>query len=55
MRGDLHVGLWNLKAQPSTLFIAWRVQDDKIATKANLVRRGICMVSSFCGLCGEEE
>ena len=37
---DLFVGFWRLKAQPSTHLIAWRILEDKIATKANMVRRG---------------
>ena len=53
--GDTYVGLWKLKAQPSALLTAWRVLEDKILAKANLVRRGISVASSFCGLCGEEE
>jgi len=29
--------------------------EDKITTKTNLVRRGICMTTNMCCLCGEEE
>ena len=29
--------------------------EDKIASKANLVRRGICTTNNICCMCGEEE
>ena len=48
------MGLWKLKAQPSALFTAWRVLEDKIATKANLVRREISMVSVFVVCAGRK-
>jgi len=52
---ELYGGFWRLKAQPSSQLIAWRVLEDKIATKAKLVRRGLCMTTITCCLCGEEE
>ena len=53
--GDWYVDFWRMKAQPSALLTAWRVMKNKIVSKANLARRGICLDSSICGLCGEEE
>ena len=47
--------LWSCKVVPSTLFTAWRVLENKIATKANLVRCGAVVDSSLCCLCGKEE
>jgi len=40
MERDLFVDFWRLKAQPSTNLTTWRVMEDKIVSKANLVRRG---------------
>ena len=37
---EVYLGFWRLKAQPSAHLLAWRVLEDKIATKANLARRG---------------
>jgi len=42
--GDLYVGFWKIKAQPSPLVTTWRVLEDKILTRANLPR-GIRMDS----------
>jgi len=47
--------LWSCKAVPSVLVTAWRVLKNKIATRANLVRRGVVVDSSLCCLCGKEE
>jgi len=44
-----------MKAQPSSRLTTWRVLEDKIASKTNLVRRGIGMTTITCCLCGEEE
>jgi len=55
IQGDLYVGFLRIKAQSSPLFTTWRVMEDKIASKTNLARRGISMLSSICCLCGEEE
>jgi len=52
---DLFVGFCRLKAQPSSHLTAWRAMEDKIVSKANLVRRGICMTTNICCMCGEEE
>ena len=49
------MGFWKIKAQPSALVTAWRVLEDKISTRENLVRRGIRKDSCICFLCGEEE
>ena len=54
-QGDIYMGVWRLKAQPSAHLLAWRVLEDKIATKANLARRGVGLINNICSLCGEEE
>ena len=54
-KGELYVSFWKIKAQPSALVTAWRVLEDKISTRENLVRRGIRKDSCICFLCGEEE
>jgi len=51
----LYKSFWRIKAQPSSLFTAWRVMEDKIATKANLERSGINLGSNICCLCEEDE
>jgi len=45
---------WKIKALPSALFIAWRVLGNSIASKANLVRRGVIVDCSSGCLCQEE-
>jgi len=35
-----NVGFYRLKAQPSTHLTAWRILEDKVASKANLVSMG---------------
>ncbi|XP_068498245.1 uncharacterized protein [Phaseolus vulgaris] len=45
---ELYGGFWRLKEQPSSHLIAWRILEDKIASKANLVRRGLCMTTVMC-------
>jgi len=40
---------------PSTLVSAWRVLENKIASRANLERRGIVVERLLCSLCGVEE
>ena len=47
--------LWRCKAIPSTLFITWRVLENKIATRINLKRRGVMVENALCCLCGKEE
>ena len=47
--------LWTLKTLPSAQFTAWRVLCNAIATKDNLLRRGIPLVCVRCPLCGVEE
>ena len=47
--------LWSCKVAPSALLTAWRVLENKVATRANLVRRGVVVDSSLCCLCGKEE
>ncbi len=50
-----HSKLWRCKALPSALFTAWRVVENRIASRVNLVRRGVAVENSLCCLCGEEE
>jgi len=45
---------WKIKVLPFTLFIAWRVLGNSIASKANLVRHGVTVDCSSCCLCWEE-
>ncbi|XP_068483176.1 uncharacterized protein [Phaseolus vulgaris] len=47
--------LWRCNALPSALYTAWRVMENKIATRVSLVRRGVVVENSFCCLCGKEE
>ncbi|XP_068497985.1 uncharacterized protein [Phaseolus vulgaris] len=47
--------LWSCKVVPSALVTAWRVLENKIATRANLERRGVLVGSPLCCLCGKEE
>jgi len=47
--------LWRCKALPSALLAAWRVLENKIATRVNLKRRGVVVENSLCGLCGKVE
>jgi len=43
------------KVVPIALVTAWRVLENKLATKTNMVRRGITVASSICNLCRVEE
>ena len=47
--------LWRCKALPSALVTAWRVMENKIATRVNLERRGVVVENLVCGLCGKVE
>ena len=47
--------LWRCKALPSAVLTAWRVMEDKLATRVNLSRRGVLVDSLLCCLCGKEE
>ena len=47
--------LWSCKVVPSALVTAWRVLENKIATRANLERRGVLVDSPLCCLCEKEE
>lgn len=47
--------LWRCKAVPSAALIAWRLMENKLATRVNLSRRGVLVDSSTCSLCGKEE
>jgi len=47
--------LWRCKAVPSAVLIAWRLMENKLATRVNLSRRGVLVDSLMCSLCGKEE
>jgi len=53
--GNLFAEFWTLKTLPSTQFTTWRVLSNAIATKDNLLRRGISMVCDRYPICGVEE
>jgi len=58
VRGDdraLFERFWKVKSLTFAQVIAWRVLQNSIATKDNLLRRGVILVSSLCGLCSEKE
>jgi len=58
VQGDgvaLYEGFGRIKVQPSSHIIAWRVIEDKIASKENFERRETSMVNNICSMCGEEE
>jgi len=52
---DLFQSFWRIKAQPSSHLTIWRILEDKITSKANLARRGVCMTDNIYCVCGEEE
>jgi len=52
---ELFVSFWRIKAQPSTHITTWRVLEDKISSKENLMRRGINMINNICSMYGKEE
>jgi len=43
---------WKIKVLPSAHVTAWRVLENKIVTKANLLTREIVIESALCCLCG---
>jgi len=45
---DLFQSFWRIKAQPSSHLTTWRVLEDKIVSKANLARRGVCVTDNIC-------
>jgi len=47
--------LWRCKSLPSALVTAWRVLENKLATRLNLEKRGIAVESPLCSLCRVEE
>jgi len=50
---NLYKFFWNIKALPAVWVLAWRVLENKIATKVNLARRGVktgVLVCCFCRL-----
>ena len=50
----IYCRLWRCKALPSVVFLAWRVMENRIATRVNLVRRGgVVVENSVCCLCGK--
>ena len=46
---------WSIKALPATQVLAWRVLENKIATKVNLARRGVKIVVLVCCFCRLKE
>ena len=46
---------WKTKVFPSAQVTAWRVLENKLATKCNLVRRGVEFESYLCIMCRVEE
>ena len=42
---------WKIKALPSAHVTTWRVIENKVASKVNLVRRGIQIECNLCSLC----
>jgi len=46
---------WKIKTLPSTEVVAWRVLQNRVATKDNLLERGMVMDSTLRIMCGEEE
>jgi len=58
-RGEDWFGMFNLfrriKALSSAQLTAWRVLGNKIATKVNLLRRGVAVRNSLCSFCREKE
>ena len=51
----IYCRLWRCKALPSAVFLAWRVLENRIATRVNLVRRGVVVENLVCCLCGKVE
>jgi len=50
---NLYKFFWSIKALPTAQVLAWRVLENKIATKVNLARRGVMtdvLVCCFCRL-----
>ena len=43
---------WKCKVVPATQVTAWRVLENKLATKGNLKKRRIRVVSPVCVFCG---
>lgn len=52
---QLFKALWRIKALPSAHFVAWKVLENNIATKVNLVKREILVKNIMCSLCGEKD
>jgi len=46
--------LWKCKTVPYVVHTAWRMLENKLATKVNLERRGMVIENSMCCLCGKE-
>jgi len=46
---------WKTKAFPSAHVTAWRVFENKLATKGNLARRGVELRNVLCIMCRVEE
>jgi len=52
---NLFYTLWSIKVVPSALTQAWRTLFGKLATRDNVIRRGVALSSSVCPLYKEEE
>ena len=50
---SIYRALWQAKAMPKALITAWRVILDRLPTTANLIRRGVPVVSSVCVMCNQ--
>jgi len=51
----LYSSFWMIKALPSAHVTAWRVLENKLATKVNLERHEVELESILCYLCGVNE
>jgi len=45
--------LWEIKAIPNILLLAWRILKGKVSTRAKLIRRGVILPTTLCPLCNE--
>jgi len=51
----IYCRLWRCKVLSSAVFLAWRVLENRIATRVNLVRREVVVENPVCCLCGKVE
>ncbi len=50
---SIYRALWQAKVMPKALITAWRVILDRLPTTANLIRRGVPVVSPVCVMCNQ--